>query len=492
MNNVDLQIENYTIAELMDIFSLDDNYTVDDVNNATTDYIKLYKKNKLEEHLKFILQARNILLVSLDHLSENSSVSTIKEEFTNTIDPDDVVERVNNNLSKRELIKKQDVNIHEQTNLLDDNNITNPYIVKEFDRNAITSHNLNTIRGNINPNLKNTVNVILNVDSQFRPDLFVSASNYNFELSEPLYKVVNYSLINFEIQHSWYIIDEAYGTDRFFLDASGASDFTVSIQHGNYPIDVLITNLNNAVLTTYGSQTIDFSYNQYTNKVTVTNNDTNDVNLIFYDISGTYTNYNTNAKINYNLGWILGFREPTYTISSSSSITTEGLVDLYGPKYLVLCIDDFNHNHINKGFISMAENITKMKLPDYFTPDLSLNDPNFKFDFNTSTWVPSDLTIAQAYTVQEIVAARQTTSANRHYGTSSSNVFGRIFLERRGANFGMVFNASSHLKQLQRTFYGPVNIKRMNISLYNDKGQLMNLNNQDYSFALTVEQLYQY
>ena len=43
-----------------------------------------------------------------------------------------------------------------------------------------------------------------------------------------------------------------------------------------------------------------------------------------------------------------------------------------------------------------------------------------------------------------------------------------------------------------RTYFGPVNIDRMRVRLLDDKGNLVNLNDVDWSFSLLVEQLYQY
>jgi hypothetical protein len=485
MNDVDLNIDNYTIGELIDIFDLDDDFTIDDVNTIMTEYIKLYKKNKSKKHINFLLKARNILLATIDTKLDDDD-----DDDDDSDDDNSIIE--NKNLTKREKIMNEEITF-ENTQIINEDIDNNDFIVKTHKEDIEKSHNLNIIRGNINPNLKNTINVLLNIDSQFRPDLVSPTSNYTFDLSEPLYKVTNYSLVHFEIQHSWYLIDEAYGTDRFYIDISGSNDNMIVIPQGNYSIEELLILINDEINNTYNSQILEFSYNKNTNKTTIINNDTNPIDIIFYDISGNYSNFNTEAKYNYNLGWILGYRKPNYNIDISSSLLSEGLIDLYGPKYLILCIDDFNNNQVHKGMLTMGENITKLKLPEYYTPDLSLNDPNFKFDFNTSTWVPSNLTEIQAYTIQEIAAERSKNNINRFYGPSSSNIFGRITLERKGgSNFSYVFNGPSNLKHLQRTFFGPVNIKRMNISLFNDKGQLMNLNNQNYSFALIVEQLYQY
>ena len=44
----------------------------------------------------------------------------------------------------------------------------------------------------------------------------------------------------------------------------------------------------------------------------------------------------------------------------------------------------------------------------------------------------------------------------------------------------------------ERTYFGPVTLERFAIHLYDDKGNLLNLNGRDWSFTLRVEQLYQY
>lgn len=50
----------------------------------------------------------------------------------------------------------------------------------------------------------------------------------------------------------------------------------------------------------------------------------------------------------------------------------------------------------------------------------------------------------------------------------------------------------SQLEATDRTYFGPVNIDRMRVRLLDDKGNLVNLNDADWSFSLLVEQLYQY
>ena len=45
---------------------------------------------------------------------------------------------------------------------------------------------------------------------------------------------------------------------------------------------------------------------------------------------------------------------------------------------------------------------------------------------------------------------------------------------------------------VSRTYFGPVNIKKMEIKLFNDKGKIVDLNLQDWSFSIEITQLYQF
>jgi hypothetical protein len=47
------------------------------------------------------------------------------------------------------------------------------------------------------------------------------------------------------------------------------------------------------------------------------------------------------------------------------------------------------------------------------------------------------------------------------------------------------------LQQQERLYFGPVNIRRMNITLLNDHGEVVDLNGANWSFSFICEQLYQ-
>ena len=48
------------------------------------------------------------------------------------------------------------------------------------------------------------------------------------------------------------------------------------------------------------------------------------------------------------------------------------------------------------------------------------------------------------------------------------------------------------LQANERVYFGPVDIERVRVRLIDDKGNTVNLNGVDWSFTLSIEQLYQY
>ena len=73
------------------------------------------------------------------------------------------------------------------------------------------------------------------------------------------------------------------------------------------------------------------------------------------------------SKIDYNLGWLLGFRNTSGIIAPYSTLSGLSPVDTVGPRYFLITLDDFNNNKPNKDLISLTDNkATNFKLPKYF------------------------------------------------------------------------------------------------------------------------------
>lgn len=369
-------------------------------------------------------------------------------------------------------------------------------IIKEYNKEKSEiekTYDIPLIKGQVNPTLKNIQYRNLNIDSRFRPNIEGSSSDFIVDLNEPLKKVTRITLTNIEIKHSWYTFDEAYGTNYINFDVSNTGFIThsITLPNGNFTETELLTIINNSLSVINDLSAVSFQYIPYNGRVSITNNTGVPVRIEFYNDKTPL-----NSKVNNNLGWILGFHDITtvdyvstieYVVNDTESITSSSLIDVQGTRYFLLAIDDYNKNNINKGFINIYDYQKDfIKMPDYYTPDISLNNPTFLLNGNKS-----GLTLSQAKTIIEINNNRNKSNENRLNCINQSNVFARIQTCIKD-RYQMLFISNNTLRYNSRSYFGPCDISRMRITIYNDYGQIMNLNGQDFSFMLNIEELYQY
>lgn len=154
--------------------------------------------------------------------------------------------------------------------------------------------------------------------------------------------------------------------------------------------------------------------------------------MVFGSIDGTqkfslnfltdvFGNPDQQTPLPLKLGWMMGYREGYY--ENSFTYVSEGIVNISGPSYIYLAIDDYNNN-VNDGYYGA---------------------------FNSSVL--------------------------------SKNILARISLQ--GSVFNTT--TSSSLNTNPRTYFGPVTIQKMNIQLLDPYGRILNLNNMDYSFCLQTQ-----
>jgi hypothetical protein len=208
-------------------------------------------------------------------------------------------------------------------------------------------------------------------------------------------------------------------------------------------------------------------------------------------VTGIYSDGNTSNDASSGNGWLRG----------------EGIVDCYGPQYFLLIIDDFNHSRVNSGVVGISEITTSLARPTYYNTDLpSMCLPDTTDVTNGLTKktlyvpsVPRTLTFSQLYTLNEITANRSGGGAggsgkNREMGPKTSDVFALIPLRGTAAlTIGQHYiDSGVGLLTNQRAYFGPVVINKLRITLRDDKGYVVNLHGNDWSFSLVTEELYEF
>jgi len=239
-----------------------------------------------------------------------------------------------------------------------------------------------------------------------------------------------------------------------------------------------------------------------------------DYNLVFYDTI-SFVSCFVGAKSVRNttwdttVGWILGFRENSiYELSqysqTSSGITVTGdtgvCTNLFN--YFLLCIDDFTQNHLNDGLITITGTDKSIPLPSYANRTNFICDPaSRQLTYNNANTVDyTKLTQNQIYSLTQIANNQGTTSSNLTRGINASSyglgpfvqdVFGLVPIKTAGLQPGSSYiEFGGTLQNQERTYFGPVNIHRMSIKLVTDRGDVVDLNNVNWSFSLLCEQLY--
>ena len=337
------------------------------------------------------------------------------------------------------------------------------------------THSIDVAQGSKNPRLINTTDRLVIIDSQYRPNIYPayddpnsisSSTNYTLSLTDSLKNVLSITLYSIQIPTTWYIFDTHLGNTIFYID-----DNMIEIESGNYSPEELVEELNELV----SLYNIEFTYNSKRHKITISSMESSmdSVNIVFYSDD-------FNADINHTLGWLLGFRPGddsgsfSIIIDSGDSIEASAALDIYGPKYFVLILDDFNQNHLNSGLVNISNTPTKLDIPDYVsTSDVTFDSAGVS---QVSEQNPRKLTSAQQYTANQILENRNTTS-NRKQGPNTSDCFAIIPLKINGATGDNLImqETGRALSQNTRIYFGPVDIIRLGIRLVDDRGNTVNL-----------------
>ncbi len=320
------------------------------------------------------------------------------------------------------------------------------------------------------------------------------------------------------------------GIDNGVQTVNGENDFILEVPQGQYNKLQLIKAINNTIANFNNNENKHIEGELYIIRkrelvegilkdsdiavldLTITKNYTTvDYRLSFFDevsfvSCGAGVQSVRNTTWDSTLGWILGYREFTvYDLSvfGETSSTNSNLKKIVGDtgvstnlyNYFLLCIDDFNQNHLNDGLVTIASNDTTVPLPSYAErTDFQCDPITGNKIYNAST----NLTMNQQYAAVEIANSQQnqtsigTSVSVKSYGVGPyvKDVFGILPLKTPGLNTGDSYvEFGGTLQNQERNYFGPVNIQRLHIKLMTDKGDVVDLNNANWSFTLICEQL---
>ena len=383
----------------------------------------------------------------------------------------------------------------------------------------------NTVRDNLNPDYKNTIKRIINLDSQYRPNIYpifsetateTNECDYTVHLSEKLMNVVSMQIENVIIPFTFYNISKSQGNNFFVIerkDSNPAEYVTVEIIDGFYNTNDIIDSINTFISDSSAIYTwldISFAKIDTINKIKITNQSTTDDVIIYFFNSTLFMklNINNNITFNNNLGWILGFHDVftddtsvdlSYEIKSSNeSITAEAtIVQVPMTKYISIVVNDFNNNQANGTVVQPKNDMLFIKPTTHYNYQSNKNNlclSNLKNGETLTTFINDEdrvLTKAQLYSRLQV--NRHAEALNQQTFkldcNTKNNVLAIIPIDNSMTFGSYYFNDKIKFK---REYHGPVEIEKLQIQLYNDKGVLLNLNGNNWNMTITTEHLYKY
>ena len=526
---MDTNVENYTIPELVTILGLADTSTKGgDFRQACDFYIQKFNQDGNARMSLFFKDIKRKLLDYITTTADNQE-PTIQDQTKDWVQKE-VLDPVNP-VEKNKTTDRQHTTVDVYQN---DHNSMNK---KQLG--VSNTHDVPIIQDVLNPNLKNVTERFLNIDSQYR-QTGSSTTNFTMDLSDQLNDTLSMRLFSFQIPVTWYVIDQAYSNNSFWI-TDGSANILIAIESGNYTPASLVTALNASIQSagfTFPDPSFHpVTYNEATGKINI------QILGAVYNtppIHFTVTTYSqltffnpqsnlSNNYINQTLGWVMGYQLPFIQVAATGGNQATAVLDLNGTRYLILVLDDFNQNRINNGLVGITEMSNRLKLPSYYSPDLPIvsiaantSGTNFQSNIQDLTpeqsgnnnspgellmekanityrpypqLVPSSprvLTQSQMYTINQIIKNNNNTTNYRTKAPTNTDVFAMIPV-KGGLTFGSMFmEISGSLQSFRRTYFGPVNVDRLQATLLDDKGNILNLNGCDWSILMIVENLYQY
>jgi hypothetical protein len=268
------------------------------------------------------------------------------------------------------------------------------------------------------------------------------STDFNIVLPAYFKNVMSLRLSSLQLPNVMYNISAANGNNIMYIevDGGGPNGF-VTMPDGNYDINSFITVLQTQLNTQLSTTNFSVTYDQYTQKITITyiNPPLNpNFTMVFYIQVPKYDKYQNLHKpdndyrksecvdisqIYKGFGWFIGYRKAEY--SGATTYTTEAVYSSSPYEYIYFTLNDYN--------MSQSQNIFGM--------------------FSKSILGDNILAIIPV--------------------TSNS--------------FNICFDNGVNLLEKKREYYGPVNIQRLKIQLLNQYGEILCLNNMDFSFSLEFE-----
>lgn len=429
MSNLDLNINNYNIHDLENFFQLhkkNKQYTQSDIE---------LKEYEIREQLLSSGTIQPKFKTDLIHFLTKAKQFLIFAKFgKQDIQPTQIpksyqLDPIDYPVSKKSISRENE-------------------LIQHPDKKYIHSDNSEFYAGTLNPLNTRIISKCLTIDTRFRDELYTTiASDFTISLPIRLNKVVSMQLASIELPIHFYEISASLGNNYLYIAA--AQQFTtdgpikdyetiIVIPDGNYTPIHLLTTINMLLCPTDENGNminpecvfsyIHFFLNENDGKATIEPYGICEGTIysITLDFTRNEIGCPDNTSIITRIGWNLGFIQKKY--ENALFYTSDSVVDTKLMRYVYLAIDDYQKS---------ANNL-----------------------FLTAF----------------------------HKTTFNENILARIALNSN--SFQVLMENNLNLVTLPRMYFGPVDIQKMRVRLFDDYGRVLNINHSNFSFVLNFKMLY--
>ena len=490
----DFKIQNYSVQDLERLFQLTPNqYTKKDIIERKQDFFEKianattakHENPKLIQNLTTFLDEAYRLLVYFLHDPDPNFDSTPSTQQNQTRIPDPrplappLHEGQQRNTPQYEYQMNRDPSTSHSIKHLDQKY---RYDTEKYDRAKAEiiippEKPFKTVMQNeFNPGIINPIHTpiltkCLNIDTRFRDDLYrTKSTDFIFTLPDRIRKVVSMRLSAYEFPVSnIYNISESYGNHYLNILCSyvppplpptstqyaRTTIRTIIIPDGTYNIQMLLQEINqqlqprdpstNDLVNTQPDDLGMFNCIQFnplpdqeTGKTQIETTDPSDfpyksqIVAIGFDFTLNINREKDLTDIKTKMGWNLGFIKPKYYDQTSYISDTPSNMDTI--KYIYLMVNDFNNSVNNNFFIGAF--------------------PKYVLNKNILARIP-------------VTTQNSETTITKYQQENQ---------------------LTQHMEP--RRYFGPVDIQRLQIQIYDEFGRILDINQSNYSICLTFQCMY--
>ena len=428
----DFNIANYTIEELKKFIGLknDNEYTYDQVIKNHEKMVKIVMMNGDYDN------RRKQQLVGFAEAVKEKLV----KKFKNVVEQnDDFIENYDELLipsTENKVINQTSTTYAGHTYVMNKETTSfNDALNKNEYLNPVESFPTNVSRSLLNNLKRKTITQTIILNSLYREDYLTTPStDFNIVLPQYFKNVFSLRLSSIQLPNVIYCVSAQKKSNSFFIheDITSIEGYVI-MPDGNYNVADFTTLLETEINTQLGTAArFNVGYDTASQKVTISNT-TNTFSMNFLkdldypldpkENKDISEKQNQQSELYKRLGWIMGYRKMKY--KDLDTYVTEGIYNGASTEYFYFVLNDFNN--------SQSQNILGM-----FSKSIIGN-----------------------------------------------NILGMIPLTSN--SYSVCFDNGSDFVEKKREYFGPVNIQRLKIQLLDQYGDLLLLNNMDFSFSLEFE-----